>query len=674
MVLLNRFIQRLVRRKPIDLSTVNQSPLARVLTLLDLTALGIGSTLGAGIYVVAGQVARETAGPSVVLSFFIAAVASVMAGLCYAEFGSRVPKTGSAYVYSYVTVGELAAFVIGWNLILEYVIGTASVARAWSANFDSLINNTIQNFFEEHLPLKVAGLSPYPDFFSFGITLLLTVILAVGVKESTTFNNIFTGVNLLVVLYVIICGLFKVDINNWYLSKTDLPSNNKFGDGGFFPFGFGGMMSGAATCFYAFVGFDCIATTGEEAIRPERNIPLSIILSLLAIFIGYFGIASVLTLMCPYFLLDAQAPLPEAFDRVGWGVAKYIIAVGAVCGLSTSLLGAMFPMPRVIYAMAGDGVIFRFLSTINKRFKTPLVATILSGFLAGVMAMLFDLKELVDMMSIGTLLAYTLVAVSVLIIRYRVHVVVPEHPQSQLPPIPAFETSPLYMEESSLPGAGTKRDEDENGEDTAPGSASFDNHVQTKDVSSEEMYRDSQCLLPAAQDSPLQYESSNLLKRLFRPLAADPTQQTQKLVIYCVGIVSAIIIVFNTLIIYLEAYLVKKSFWAIILVAVVGLTAILMVVIIACQPQNKAKVNFKVPFLPVLPVISTFVNIYLMLKLSAATWIRFGVWMALGFVMYFSYGICHSSLSHPTPAAFYQFTLLDSGTDSEEEVEEQKLN
>ncbi|XP_064611952.1 high affinity cationic amino acid transporter 1-like isoform X3 [Liolophura sinensis] len=559
MVLLNRFIQRLVRRKPIDLSTVNQSPLARVLTLLDLTALGIGSTLGAGIYVVAGQVARETAGPSVVLSFFIAAVASVMAGLCYAEFGSRVPKTGSAYVYSYVTVGELAAFVIGWNLILEYVIGTASVARAWSANFDSLINNTIQNFFEEHLPLKVAGLSPYPDFFSFGITLLLTVILAVGVKESTTFNNIFTGVNLLVVLYVIICGLFKVDINNWYLSKTD-------------------------------------------------------------------------------------APLPEAFDRVGWGVAKYIIAVGAVCGLSTSLLGAMFPMPRVIYAMAGDGVIFRFLSTINKRFKTPLVATILSGFLAGVMAMLFDLKELVDMMSIGTLLAYTLVAVSVLIIRYRVHVVVPEHPQSQLPPIPAFETSPLYMEESSLPGAGTKRDEDENGEDTAPGSASFDNHVQTKDVSSEEMYRDSQCLLPAAQDSPLQYESSNLLKRLFRPLAADPTQQTQKLVIYCVGIVSAIIIVFNTLIIYLEAYLVKKSFWAIILVAVVGLTAILMVVIIACQPQNKAKVNFKVPFLPVLPVISTFVNIYLMLKLSAATWIRFGVWMALGFLIYFGYGLMHSTL------------------------------
>ncbi|KAJ8319744.1 hypothetical protein KUTeg_001331 [Tegillarca granosa] len=364
---MSSFIKKLTRKKYVDFKNVTDTKLARCLSTLDLTALGIGSTLGAGIYVVAGQVAKETAGPSVAISFLIAAVASVLAGsLCYAEFGARVPKTGSAYVYSYVTVGEFIAFIIGWNLILEYVI----------------------------------------------------VILAVGVKESSTFNNIFTGVNLLVVTYIIICGMFKADIHNWQISPSEIPNSTTEGEGGFMPFGFSGMMSGAATCFYAFVGFDCIATTGEEVKNPQKAIPISIVLSLLFCFLAYFGISAVITLMCPYYLLDSNAPLPLVFSRVGWGVAKYIISVGAICGLSTSLLGAMFPLPRVLYAMATDGIIFRFLCIVNERFKTPLIATFISGVFAGVMAMLFDLKELVDMMSIGTLLAYTLVGVCVLLLRY----------------------------------------------------------------------------------------------------------------------------------------------------------------------------------------------------------------------------------------------------------------
>ncbi|ESP01106.1 hypothetical protein LOTGIDRAFT_207718, partial [Lottia gigantea] len=413
-----RFLHMLVRTKKVpDMEIMEMSGLARVLGLFDLTALGVGSTLGAGIYVVAGQVARQTSGPSVFVSFLVAAVASVLAGVCYAEFAARVPKAGSAYVYSYVTVGELMAFIIGWNMILEYAIGTASVARAWSSYFDSLINNDIQNFFNSTMPMNLTGLSSYPDFFSFGITLLLTVLLAVGVRESAKFNNVFTGVNILVVLYVVICGMFKVDIKNWQVDPKQVEvSDEDVGTGGFFPFGFSGMMSGAATCFYAFVGFDCVATTGEEAKNPQRNIPLAIITSLIIISLAYCSLSAVLTLMCPYYLLDPNAPLPFVFDREGWGVAKYIISVGALCGLSTSLLGAMFPLPRILYAMATDGVLFKVLANVNERFKTPLLATIITGIFSGFMAMMFNLKELVDMMSIGTLLAYTLVAICVLVL------------------------------------------------------------------------------------------------------------------------------------------------------------------------------------------------------------------------------------------------------------------
>ncbi|XP_008204617.1 cationic amino acid transporter 3 isoform X1 [Nasonia vitripennis] len=414
---LNDLYTAFSRKKQID--APGDSSLARCLSTLDLTALGIGSTLGVGVYVLAGSVAKTIAGPAVIISFAIAAFASMIAGLCYAEFGARVPRAGSAYVYSYVTMGEFIAFLIGWTLILEYVIGSASVVRGLSTYVDALFNNSMRNAFESAAPIDISHLSSYPDFFAFGVTLAFSAALAFGAKESSVANNLFTLANLTVVLFVVIAGAFKADMNNWKLKPSCTKTKCPNGNGGFMPYGLPGVITGAATCFYGFIGFDCVATTGEEAKNPQRSIPIAIIVSLTVVFLAYFGVSTILTTVLPYYEQNADAPFPYMFDYIGWNWARYVVSAGAICGLCASLLGSMFPLPRVIYAMASDGLIFKWMGKVSSRFHTPLMGTLSAGLLTGVLAAVFELSQLINMMSIGTLLAYSIVAACVLILRYE---------------------------------------------------------------------------------------------------------------------------------------------------------------------------------------------------------------------------------------------------------------
>lgn len=266
-------------------------------------------------------------------------------------------------------------------------------------------------------------------------TICFAAAVALGAKESTLVNNLFTFVNLGIVLFVVISGAFKSDFANWTIPKEQvqqeiLHSNitcvegskeitpDSCGVGGFAPYGLPGIIKGAASCFYGFIGFDTIATAGEEAKTPQKSIPIAMILSLFVIFLAYFGISTVLTMMLPYYEQDIKAPLPTVFEKIGWPVARYIVSVGAICGLCSSLFGALFPLPRIIYAMASDGLIFRFLSKVHPRFQTPFLGTMLAGLLTGLMSAIFELEQLFTMMSIGTLLAYSMVAGCVLILRY----------------------------------------------------------------------------------------------------------------------------------------------------------------------------------------------------------------------------------------------------------------
>ncbi|XP_058269460.1 high affinity cationic amino acid transporter 1b isoform X2 [Hemibagrus wyckioides] len=596
---LQGFGKKLLRVKAVDCST-EDSRLSRCLNTFDLVALGVGSTLGAGVYVLAGAVARDNAGPAIVLSFLIAALASVMAGLCYAEFGARVPRTGSAYLYSYVTVGELWAFITGWNLILSYIIGTSSVARAWSATFDELIGKQIETFCKSHMSINAPGiLAEYPDIFAVVIILILTGLLAFGVKESAMVNKVFTCINVLVLLFVVIAGLIKGSLKNWNLNPAEilnkttsanetliLPSPASLGDGGFMPFGISGVLSGAATCFYAFVGFDCIATTGEEVKNPQRAIPIGIVSSLLICFVAYFGVSAALTVMMPYYLLDKNSPLPVAFKYVGWDGATYAVAVGSLCALSTSLLGSMFPLPRVIFSMACDGLLFSFLSRLSER-KMPIVSTVVAGLLSAVMAFLLDLKDLVDLMSIGTLLAYTLVAACVLVLRYQ-----PEQPSVNV----------QYQ---------IARSQDEAEPDSiSEGSSNY---------------------LTKAQDECT-------LKNLLFPKYTDPSQLSGFTVNICTGVIGVLVCVFCIV-------AVQGAFqvWCLSLLGVLAVVCLLFTLVIWRQPESKTKLSFKVPLLPFLPVLSMFINVYLMMQLDKGTWMRFAIWMAIGFIIYFAYGIRNST-------------------------------
>ncbi|XP_043648182.1 cationic amino acid transporter 2 isoform X1 [Drosophila teissieri] len=566
----------LTRKKPLEDS--NESKLAKVLSAFDLTALGIGSTLGVGVYVLAGEVSKQYAGPAVVVSFLIAAIASIFAGLCYAEFGARVPKAGSAYIYSYVTIGEFIAFLIGWNLILEYAIGSASVVKGLSTYLDQLCGNPMSSFLGTHMPLNIDGMGAYPDLFAFVVTILFSLAIAVGAKESTRVNNVFTMLNLGVVMFVIIAGLFKVSSRNWSIPKSEVPEG--YGDGGFMPYGVSGIIKGAAVCFYGFIGFDCIATAGEEAKNPKKSIPFAVIVSLAMIFLAYFGVSTVLTMMLPYFEQDEKAPLPHVFRINGWHVAEYVVSIGAMFGLCSSMMGAMFPLPRIVFAMSNDGLLFKFLGDISEKYKTPFKGTMITGLLTGILAAVFNLSQLVNMMSIGTLLAYSMVASCVLMLRYEVD----DRRESRI--VANGRATGL---EQDRPSALWRRIFNLNGQTV-------------------------------------------------------PTKQTSRIVTYSVTLFSLWCMVFSQILTKFEEDLANvTSFDGIKLVLGIIPLAVLLL-IISRQPTSGVKLSFKVPLVPWLPGISIMINIYLMIKLDILTWVRFSIWIAIGLTIFLAYGIRHSRL------------------------------
>jgi APA family basic amino acid/polyamine antiporter len=413
----------LFRRKSVtELQTeaLTDHSLKRALGPLNLTLLGIGAIIGTGIFVLTGTVAAVNAGPAVVLSFALAGVASIFAALCYAEFASLVPMAGSAYTYGYATLGEFIAWIIGWDLVLEYALGAVTVAIGWSGYVVSFLHDVGIDIpcalsAARGTVVQCADGTQAAAMFNLPavvIIALVTTLLVIGIKESANVNNVIVFVKVAVVLLFIAFAAGSIVTANWH---PFIPPNT--GDPQHF--GFSGVMAGAAVVFFAYIGFDAVSTAAQEAKNPQKDMPIGIIGSLLICTVLYIVVSAIATGVVPYKELNVPDPIAVVADRAGMGWMSTLIKLGAIAGLSSVILVMLLGQSRVFWTMSKDGLLPPFVSKIHPKFQTPWITSIVTGVGVAIFSALLTVREAASLVSIGTLLAFVIVSIGILVLRVR---------------------------------------------------------------------------------------------------------------------------------------------------------------------------------------------------------------------------------------------------------------
>lgn len=392
-------LTKLLRLKPLEPS-IRRSGLQRTLTTTDLILMGIGAIIGAGVFVLTGIAAATKAGPAVVLAYMIAGTAAMFAALAYAELAASIGGSGSAYSYAYAGFGELIAWIIGWNLILEYMMAVSTVAIGWSGYINNFLvavhiqlpNYLVNNIFE----------GGYINLLAFLVIALIAIVLSIGVKESTRVNNVIVVIKLLTVALFISVACLNINPSHW--------SN-------FMPFGWSGVIHGAALVFFAYIGFDALSTTAEECIHPQRSIPVGIIVSLTVCTLIYIIVSGLLTSIAPFDTLNVSSPVANALLNLGYQKMAGIIAVGAVAGLTTVILVMFYGLTRICLAIASDGLLPTALARINPNSHTPIRLILISGIIMGLIAGFVPIDKAAELVNIGTLAAFTFVCLGVIVFR-----------------------------------------------------------------------------------------------------------------------------------------------------------------------------------------------------------------------------------------------------------------
>ncbi len=398
--------QYLAKKSVADLQTerTDGTALKRTLGPWRLLALGVGATIGAGIFVLTGTAAAQYAGPAIMLSFILGGIACAFAGLCYAEFAALIPIAGSAYTYSYATLGELVAWVIGWDLILEYAIGTATVAVGWAGYVSSFLRDL-----GVHLPV-LHGILAHLNWVALLGVLGVTALLAFGVRESTSLNAAIVAVKLCVIALFLAFGVGHVHPANWHPFVP--PNTGHFGQ-----FGWSGVLRGAGVIFFAYIGFDAVSTAAQEAKNPQRDMPIGILGSLALCTVLYIAVSAVLTGLVPYPKLNVADPIAIGVAATGLTWLTLIVKIGIIAGLTSVMLVLLYGQSRIFFTMAGDGLLPAVFSRLHPKFQTPVYATWLLGGIVGIVAALVPLALLGKLVSIGTLFAFILVCTGVLYLR-----------------------------------------------------------------------------------------------------------------------------------------------------------------------------------------------------------------------------------------------------------------
>jgi len=419
-----------LRRKSVaDLQAeaLTDNSLKRALGPWHLVLLGVGCTIGTGIFVLTGTVAARNAGPGVILSFVLAGIASIFAAFCYSEFASLVPMSGSAYTYSYATLGEVFAWIIGWDLILEYAVGGITVAIGWSGYVTSFLHDCGLDLpprltAAHNTLVTLADGTQAPALFNLPAVLIVgavTLLLIVGIRESAWYNNLIVIVKLAVIVAFLAFAVHAINPANWH---PFIPANA----GTFGHFGWSGIMAGSGTVFFAYIGFDAVSTAAQETKNPQRDMPLGIIGSLIICTVLYIAVAAVATGVVPYGQLDTPAPIALVADHAVGGWMSVLIKIGAIAGLSSVIMVLLLGQTRIFWVMSRDGLLPKFVGEVHPRFKTPWITTIITGFIVAMFSALFTVREAGNLCSIGTLLAFVIVCISVLVLRVRE----PHHPRA----------------------------------------------------------------------------------------------------------------------------------------------------------------------------------------------------------------------------------------------------
>ncbi|MGE5706953.1 MAG: amino acid permease [Bacteroidota bacterium] len=380
-----------------------EAGLKRVLSAWDLTILGVGAIIGTGIFVITGPAAATKAGPGIILSFLLAGIACGFAALCYSELAAMLPVSGSAYAYAYTAFGEIIAWIIGWNLILEYVVATSAVAIGWSGYFANMLKGIGWS-----LPVAITGAPDlahgvFLNLPAILIALLVTGVLVIGTKESSNTAGIFVALKLFVLVMFLVVGATGIKATNW---------------SPFLPFGWMGVLQGAAIIFFAYIGFDALSTVAEEVKEPQKNLPIGIIASLVICTVFYMLVATVLTGMAPYKTLGSEAALATALYASGHNWTAALLSVGAIAGITSVLLVLLMGQPRIFFAMSRDGLIPAFFSKVHPKFQTPWVSTIITGTCVALLAGFTPIGVVAELANIGTLFAFALVSLGVIYLRY----------------------------------------------------------------------------------------------------------------------------------------------------------------------------------------------------------------------------------------------------------------